>query len=83
MAYKRMEVRNFKFLLGAGRRDVTPAHPRNFIYNSKTKVIQMETMVIQMHTNGVLKGVYEKPAILHMGWAGETYVKKILPECNN
>jgi len=44
------------------------------LYNLKTKVIQMGTMVTQMHTNGVLKVAYEKPSILHMRWAGETYV---------
>jgi len=35
----------------------------------------MGTMIIQIHTNGVLKDAYDKPSVLYMGWAGETYVK--------
>jgi len=69
-----MTVSNSKFRQGVGWRDVTPAHSLYFIYNLKIKVIQMGTMVIQMHTNGILKVAYEKLSILHMGWACEMYI---------
>jgi len=57
---------------GLAWRHLSP--PLIFIYNLKTKVILMGKIVIQMHTNGVLKVAYEKPSILLIRWAGGTYV---------